>query len=124
MILEEIRRNPELTGDFLQDSLKRYCGLIFMLPEYEVNENITLMAQTCVARALHIPVSKLPGVDHPGQCGGSTAVLSKRIQLFLGVQKGLGIYIDPKVTPNINMIRDLAQIIETALLSRNNERND
>ena len=111
LILEEIKSADHLKRDYLEEKLKKYICIKLMLPEEDISDNITLMAQMSVARALNIDITKVPGVDNPGQCGGSTAVLSKRIQLFLAVQRGLGVTIDPKGTPSITMVADLADII-------------
>lgn len=109
LVLDEIRNEENPDFEFVKDRLRRYCGIKLMLPETDISDNITLMAQIAVARAMHIEVTELPGVDHPGQCGGASAVLSKRIQLLLAIQKGLHVTIEPKETPRIHTVDDLAE---------------
>lgn len=114
-ILQIIKDKEEIDLFWLEEKLKDYCAEILRLPIEETDDNLTLMVQRSVARALNIEVDQLPGVDQPGQCGNSTVVLSKRIHLFLAVQRGLGVVIDAKSTPKITMVRDLAKIIYSQL---------
>lgn len=109
LILDEIRNAKKPDYEFVKERLRRYCGMKLLLPEQDISDNITLMAQMAVARAMHIEVTDLPGVDRPGQCGGASAVLSKRIQLLLAIQKGLNVRIEPKETPHIHTVDDLAK---------------
>lgn len=115
LVLAEIKDKREPDIGFMERKFREFMKIKLMLDEEEVSDNITLMAQISVAKALNIPVTMLPGVDVPGQCGGVTAVLSKRIQLFLDVQKSLDIQIEPKLTPGIQTIHDLAEIVEREL---------
>lgn len=116
-ILTEIRQQPSPDLEYLVRRLTDYCVIKLRLPEEERSDNLILMLQLSVSHALNTPVEKLPSVDQPGICGGSTAVMSQRIQLLLSVQKGLGFHMDPKLAPHIKTVRDLADVVQTALAS-------
>lgn len=110
-VLDGIRRQPDPDATFMETQLKKYIGLKLMLDENEISDNITLMVQTSVAKSLHITINELPGVDKPGQCGNASAVLGKRIQLFLAIQKGLDVSVPARKTPSIKTVHDLASIL-------------
>ena len=122
-ILAEICKHPSPDSEYLVRRLMDYCGAKLRLPEEEVSDNLILMIQRSVSRDLNTPIEKLPGVDQPGICGGSTAVMSERIQLLLSVQRGLGFHMDPKLAPHIKTDRDLAGVVEAAL-SREPDKKD
>lgn len=124
LILDEIRETKMPDAEFLATKIKQYCGVKLRLEEKEISDNIILMLQTSVAKALHIDITQLPGVDHPGQCGSASAVLSKKIQMFLAVQKGLNIHIDPKKTPEIQTIQEMAQLVQPLLYEKTEKREE
>lgn len=82
-----------------------------MLTENEISDNITKMVRFSVARAIKVDVSELEGLDMPGRCGSAPAVLSKRILLFLAIQKELNVELPVEKTPDIQTLKDLADVL-------------
>ena len=110
-ILAGIRKQTNIDAKFIEEQLKKFIRIKLMLTENEVSDNITLMVQISIAKSLNVKVTELPGIDKPGQCGNASAVLAKRIQLFLAVQKGLNVSIPAKKTPVIKTVHDLTSVL-------------
>ena len=109
--LEIILAHPDADRAFVEEHLKKYCVIRLMMEEEDISDNITKMVRTDVARSMGVEVSKLEAQDMPGACGSAPAVLSKRILLFLAVQRELGIKLPPDDTPKIQTVQDLADMV-------------
>lgn len=94
----------------LADSLKEYAGIKLQLKPEEIGDNITIMVRISISNATGIPLEKLKEMDKAGACGSAPAVLSKRVLLFLDVQKKLGITLPPDKLYGVQTVQDLAEL--------------
>ena len=109
--LDCIRGMAVFERDSLEEHLRRYCSIRLMLEEHEISDNITEMVRFYVSRITNIDIAELKKQDMPGMCGSAPAVLAERIHLFLAIQKGLSVKILPDLTPDIQTIQDLTDIL-------------
>ena len=116
--LAEIQAVPNPDRSFLEDRLREYVARKMALEEGEISDSVTEMIQISVARSMHVDISRLKKVDHASKCNGTTAVISKRVLLFLAIQKGLGVTLPPEKTPDIHTVQDLADILLPLLRAR------
>ena len=69
------------------------------------------MVRINVAKASHMTVEQLKEMDRPGRCGSAPAVLSKRVLLYIDIQKQLGITLPAMELPEIRTVQELTAMI-------------
>lgn len=100
---------------FLEKHLKKYIAYKLLLGDAEIDGTINEMIRESVARSLNVAKEKVTKVDQPARCDGSTTVLSKRILLFLSIQRELKIQFPPDKTALIETTDDLAGLVHHLL---------
>lgn len=110
-LLEEIRSELEKSQEEIAGKLKQYIAAKLLLSEAEVSDNIIEMVRINVAKASHMTVEQLKEMDRPGRCGSAPAVLSKRVLLYIDIQKQLGITLPAMELPEIRTVQELTAII-------------
>lgn len=118
-ILQGIRMRPDADRIWIEQGLQDYIARKLLLSEDEISDNIIEMVRINVAKASHMTVEELKEQDRPGVCGSAPAVLSKRVLLYLAIQKGLDITLPARETPSIRTIQDLTDMILPLLTGRN-----
>ncbi len=106
-----IKKNHKSGADFIEKHLKSYIAYKLLLDKTEVSDSISDMIRENVAKSLNIEKERLKKVDQPSKCNGATAVVSKRVLLFLAVQRELEIQLPVEKTPEIETVKDLAELI-------------
>ena len=109
--LDEIRSFPELPAAVVAEKLKQYIAAKLLLEEEEVSDNIIEMVRSNVAKASHMTIEQLKEMDCPGRCGSAPAVLSKRVMVYLDIQKNLGITLPAKDLPEVRTVQELTDMI-------------
>lgn len=110
-LLEELRLAQEQSPEEIADKLKQYIAIKLLLSEAEISDNIIEMVRINVAKASHLSVEQLKEMDRPGRCGSAPAVLSKRVLLYLDIQKKLGITLPAQKLPEVRTVLELTDII-------------
>ena len=110
-LLEEIRSALEKSPEEIAGKLKQYIAAKLLLSEAEVSDNIIEMVRINVAKASHMTVEQLKEMDRPGRCGSAPAVLSKRVLLYIDIQKQLGITLPAMEMPEIRTVQELTAMI-------------
>ena len=110
-LLEELRLDPKEPPEVIADRLKNYIAAKLLLSEKEMTDNIIEMVRINVAKASNMTVEQLKEMDRPGRCGSAPAVLSKRVLLYLDIQKKLGITLPTRELPEVKMVRELTEMI-------------
>lgn len=113
--LKEIINCPNIDRRTLEDCLKRYIASKLLLSENEISDNIIQMVRINVAKASNMTIEQLKEMDRPGNCGSAPAVLSKRVLVYLALQKSLGITLPTKDMPKIQTIQELTDMIFTLI---------
>ena len=109
-LLEELRLAQEQSPEEIADKLKQYIAIKLLLSEAEISDNIIEMVRINVAKASHLSVEQLKEMDRPGRCGSAPAVLSKRVLLYLDIQKKLGITLPAQKLPEVRTVLELTDI--------------
>ena len=109
--LDEIRSFPELPAAVVAEKLKHYIPAKLLLEEEEVSDTIIEMVRSNVAKASHLKTEQLKEMDRPGRCGSAPAVLSKRVMVYLDIQKNLGITLPAKDLPEVRTVQELTDMI-------------
>lgn len=110
-LLEEIRSALEKSLEEIAGKLKQYIAAKLLLSEAEVSDNIIEMVRINVAKASHMTVEQLKEMDRPGRCGSAPAVLSKRVLLYIDIQKQLGITLPAMEMPEVRTVQELTDMI-------------
>ncbi len=110
-LLEEIRSALEKSPEEIAGKLKQYIAAKLLLSEAEVSDNIIEMVRINVAKASHMTVEQLKEMDRPGRCGSAPAVLSKRVLLYIDIQKQLGITLPAMEMPEVRTVQELTDMI-------------
>lgn len=110
-LLEDLRLAQEQSPEEIADKLKQYIAIKLLLSEAEISDNIIEMVRINVAKASHLSVEQLKEMDRPGRCGSAPAVLSKRVLLYLDIQKKLGITLPAQKLPEVRTVLELTDII-------------
>lgn len=111
LILQDIRNHPDSDRVYIEENLTKYIARKLLLAEDEISDNIIEMVRINVSKASNLTIEELKEMDRPGVCGSAPAVLSKRVLLYLAIQKGLGITLPPKAVPEIRTVQDLTDQI-------------
>lgn len=110
-VMEDFLREPSPGQAGLENAIREYIARKLELDEEEISDNITIMVRSNISKTSGIPLEKLKEMDRPGACGSAPAVLSKRVLLFLDVQKKLGVAMDPKQAQDIHTVQELAEVL-------------
>lgn len=110
-LLEEVRSAPERSAEEIAGKLRQYIAAKLLLSETEISDNIIEMVRINVAKASHMTVEQLKEMDRPGRCGSAPAVLSKRVLLYIDIQKQLGITLPAMELPEIRTVQELTVMI-------------
>ncbi len=106
-----IKENPQAGISYIAEHIKSYIAYKLLLDKTSFSDNINEMIQDNVAKSLNVDKEKLKKVDQPSKCNGTTAVTSKRVLLFLSIQKELEIQLPVEKIPEIESVVDLAKLI-------------
>ncbi len=117
--IASIKNNPKADKNVLERHLKNYTAYKLLLCDVEVEDTINEAIRESVARSLNVEKERLEKIDQPGGCDGLTAVLSKRVLLFMSIQKELGIKFPPEITAHIKTFDDLSGIVQDLLVNIN-----
>ena len=109
--LQSIKDHPGADRELVGEKLRQYLSAKLLLEDAEVSDNIVEMIRLNISKSSGIPVEKLKEMDKPGNCGSAPAVLTKRVMLFLEIQKVLGISLPPREAAEIRTVGDLADMI-------------
>ena len=110
-LLEEVRSAPERSAEEIAGKLRQYIAAKLLLSETEISDNIIEMVRINVAKASHMTVEQLKEMDRPGRCGSAPAVLSKRVLLYIDIQKQLGVTLPAMELPEIRTVQELTAMI-------------
>ncbi len=106
-----IRRDPYADRSVIEACLKQYIAEKLLLSEEESSDNIVEMVRINVAKASHMTIEEVKQLDRPGACGSAPAVLSKRVLLYLAIQKALEITLPAAKMPNVKTIQELTDLL-------------
>lgn len=107
----QIKSNSELDIAFLETHLKNYIVHKLRLEDTKKKDNINEMIQESVAKSLNVDRDRLKKVDQRSGCDGATSVTSKRVLLFIAIQKELSIQFPAEKMPYIETIKDLVTLV-------------
>lgn len=110
-LLEGVRSSLNESAQAAANALKLYIAAKLMLSDDEISDNIVEMVRFNVARASHISVERLKEMDRPGRCGSAPAVLTKRVMLYLDIQKKLDIQLPTMKLPEVRTVQELADML-------------
>ena len=95
---------------------KRYVCLKFMLDEADaVSDDILELAQQSIEQIARLKKDGLKFNDHSGTCAAVSSTVTKKILLFMALQKGLGVEFPKSRTPYVTTIGGMAELIISQL---------
>lgn len=113
--LKEIRIYADVDRTGVEECLRRYIAAKLLLSEDEISDNIIQMVRINVAKASNMTVEELKEMDRPGACGSAPAVLSKRVLMYIALQKALEITFPPTKLSGVVTVQELADLILSLL---------
>ena len=102
---------PDLTQEALQEHLRRYILQKFLLDEDCTENDLTRLSEFSIEKALEINQRELTTSDLSLGCSAASSVVSKRLLLFMALQRELDIKFDPLRTPRLETIPLLSEEI-------------
>lgn len=76
-------------------------------PEDEMVDSLNALGQMNLARALGVSVPDLSRMDMEAKCGGTSAVMTKKILLIMALNRDLGVKITPEAAADTTKLSDL-----------------
>lgn len=114
--IELILAKEDLTVNFVSEHLRKYIlDKYFLDEECCPTDNINDIMLISLERALKIDRNLIKETEKGGACDRGTPVMTKRILLFLALQRELNIVLPPAEAAKAKTIAQLAQIVFKAL---------
>lgn len=114
--IELILNGDNLTADFVSEHLRKYVlNKYFLDEECCPTDNINDIMLISLERALKIDRNLIKETEKGGACDRGTPVMTKRILLFLALQRELNIVLPPAEAAKAKTTAQLAQIVFKAL---------
>ena len=110
-ILQQLKKQPELTYEEFEKLLRDYTMARFLLPEDTGEDEIDKLAAVSIARIYQIPAEKLMQTDKPSGCTYATSVSDKKVLLILSLQKAVGVKLDGAQTVKIKTLTQLTKCL-------------
>lgn len=121
LCLSAIRDRPRSrrSHTFLYVQLRGYvCGKLMLEPEECDSDSLAELSAASITKVTGFPKGELEAKDLSMNCAGISSVETKKILLLIALQRGLEIKIDPEMTPLLQTVEDLTDLVETALEER------
>ncbi len=111
-----IRASPDLEAEVLHARLRAYILYRFMLNEEQMDsDEIMELARMSIARTLAIQSENVSDLDISNLCSGTSSVISKKVLLFMALQRDLQIRLLPEESASVKTIADLACLVHRKL---------
>ena len=78
-------------------------------PEDELVDSLNVLGEMNLSRALGVPVPDLGKVDMEAKCGGTSALMTKKILLIVALNRDLGIAVPPDEAADITKVSELVE---------------
>lgn len=120
LIAERLNAGALPSFEEFEEAVHGYVRARMLLaPEDELVDSLNALGQMNLARALGVSVPDLSRIDMEAKCGGTSAVMTKKILLIVALNRDLGVKIAPEVAADITKLSDLvARLYKQYLLAR------
>ena len=113
-----VRAASNLEEAQLREYLRRFILQKFLLDLNCKEENLTRLSEMSIEKSLAISHRELTTSDLSLGCSAASSVMSKKLLLFMALQRELSIHFDPLRTPTIETIPLLSSEVFQLLKSR------
>ena len=122
MLIEAQKRSAEqvvlikgqvpLTKDFFHKSLRNYILCKFMLDEEEcTSDNLDEITEISLAKSAGISKELVQDLDIAKTCSGGSSAMTKKVLLFLAIQKDFDVHLPTEGTGNVRTLSDLSELV-------------
>lgn len=119
-LVEEFKEKACPSFAETDELVRSYIRIRYLLePEDELVDSLNVLGQMNLSRALGVPVPNLRNVDMEAKCGGTSAVMTKKILLIIALNRDLGISIASDDAADITRVSELAAKTYGLYSSRN-----
>lgn len=109
-LIERFKEMPDPTFDQMETVVHAYVRTRYLLePEDELVDSLNVLGEMNLSRALGVPVPDLGKVDMEAKCGGTSAVMTKKILLIVALNRDLGITVPPDEAADITKVSELVE---------------
>lgn len=99
---------PHPTFDQFETTIKEYVRIRLLLQsDDEFVDSLNVLGQMNLARALGVSIPELATLDMEAKCGGTSAVMTKKILLIMALNRDFHISISPEEAAEITRLSDL-----------------
>ncbi|BDE96931.1 hypothetical protein [Raoultibacter timonensis] len=96
-IAKSLNSEPHPTFDEFETAIRSYIRIRMLLePEDELPDSLNVLGQMNLSRALGVSIPELSSIDMEAKCGGTSAVMTKKILLIMALNRDLDIYLTPE----------------------------
>ncbi|MGD9162749.1 MAG: hypothetical protein PVG39_30365 [Desulfobacteraceae bacterium] len=111
-----IKGQVPLTRDFFHKSLRNYILYKFMLEEEEcTGDNLDEITEISLAKSAGISKELVQDLDIAKTCSGGSSAMTKKVLLFLAIQKDFNVYLPTEGTGNVRTLSDLSELVWNAM---------
>ena len=112
----KIKKQVPLKRDFLGETLRDYILDKYMLERDEcISENLDELTQYSIAKSAGISTDLVKDLDIAKTCSGGSSALTKKVLLFLAIQKDFNVYLPTEGTGNVKTVSDLSDLVWEAM---------
>ncbi|WP_102374204.1 acyl carrier protein [Raoultibacter massiliensis] len=109
-IAETLKSKPRPSADEFDASVRSYIRTRMLLePKDEMPDSLNVLGQMNLARALGVSIPELSSIDMEAKCGGTSAVMTKKILLIMALNRDLGVSVTPDEAAEITKISELIE---------------
>lgn len=110
--LLRLRDTGDLSYDVVYKYMERIVRAKYYLDEEVLDSNrFHYLGELSVARALGRNISEIQGIDLEAKCNGTSTVMTKKILLFMFINRQLGVSISAEQAADALSLDDLALLV-------------
>ena len=107
-----IQNQIPLTRPVLYQHLRQYVLCKYMLKDVETGtENFHDLTEISLARSMHVSKELVKEFDLARSCDGASSVMTKKVLLFMAIQKALDIEIPAEQSAKLETLTDFSDMI-------------
>ncbi len=115
--MEAIKSQQPLTRPFLHEHICGYVICKFMLQGEDPNQHsFPDLAELSLSRSMKVSKELVNEFDIARSCDGATSVMTKKVLLFLAIQKALGIELPASRSATLTTMTDFSDMVWDAML--------
>jgi hypothetical protein len=112
-----VREHTPLTRAFMREVVRRYVFFRYLLDEDDfAGSNLDEITEYSIAKSMKISKEIVKEIDVARTCVGISTAKTKKVLLFMAVQRDFEVYLPTEGTGLIKTVEDLADLIWNVIM--------